>query len=743
MYEMVKDFTYFVITCELRSQTHNGNFHNYMTVDELEYYFGTPTISLIPEYDVIFLPTIYKQISQMKKRSSNKMQYKNRIPNYKYSFQAFGRMYDRQEIKPLTRRLESFFKLTEPLSEYNTNDDNNLKEIPHIIKRSDDNFPSVENLPWFELEDFDIDSQRVEITPIDNWQQQNPMILNKRKADKLTIELALFFDAAAYKIFAPYMDNNDKHIRDMLLAYMNGVQALYHHPSLGASIDLVIVRMDIMKTQPNDLPHYDGERSKLLNSFCDYQKSINPSGDADPHHWDMALYVSGLDFYAMENGRKSGITMGLATVGGVCLDKYACIIAELGTTNVFGKPYPSAGFTSVYIMAHEMGHNLGMHHDSYGNNCPKDGYIMSPSRGTNGETLWSSCSAEVVQKLGWAKCLYDTPKKPNKELDHTKFLDLPGQKYTAKKQCEFLLRDRDANILPSQDLSSICYNLQCKTPHRSGFYFAGPALEGTSCGDRKWCIGGDCVKTFKPKPVNIIPGGWSEWNITKCKSGCIEKSLGYQERRRSCTNPVPVNTEEGCDGFGYDVILCKDDKICKTSKRKSVTKYATEQCRQFAKRLPELDPNSSGLQAPHEEARPWMGCAIFCRRKTSGTFYTPRLELNDIGISPYFPDGTWCHKDGGGDYYCVQHHCLPENFQFTKTNLWNGFGEDIPIPQNAHPLDHPLPPSLLSYLSLGPDGKPLQTTLKPGDTQPPKEQDWEITDYFELPNHSINEILPD
>lgn len=48
--------------------------------------------------------------------------------------------------------------------------------------------------------------------------------------------------------------------------------------------------------------------------------------------------------------------MGLATVGGVCLLKYNCIIAELGTTNVYGKPYPSAGFTSVYILAHEMGH---------------------------------------------------------------------------------------------------------------------------------------------------------------------------------------------------------------------------------------------------------------------------------------------------------------------------------------------------------------------------------------------------
>lgn len=56
-----------------------------------------------------------------------------------------------------------------------------------------------------------------------------------------------------------------------------------------------------------------------------------------------------------------------------------------------------------------------------------------------------------------------------------------------------------------------------------------------------------------------------------------------------------------------------------------------------------------------------MGCAIFCRRKDSNSYYTPRVELNDLGVSPYFPDGTWCHTDKKGEnYFCLQHHCLPE-----------------------------------------------------------------------------------
>lgn len=59
--------------------------------------------------------------------------------------------------------------------------------------------------------------------------------------------------------------------------------------------------------------------------------------------------------------------------------------------------------------------------------------------------------------------------------------------------------------------------------------------------------------------------------------------------------------------------------------------------------------------------RIWMACAIFCQKKDSGIFYTPRIELNDLGVSPYFPDGTWCHRDNNGEnYYCRRHHCLPE-----------------------------------------------------------------------------------
>ena len=93
---------------------------------------------------------------------------------------------------------------------------------------------------------------------------------------------------------------------------------------------------------------------------------------------DESILLSGLDF--------DGSTVGLAPVSGACSnprDVGAIIQAT------FTPPYVST------IVAHEIGHTLGMQHDGTGNSCPTSGYIMQAvgcSSCGSFASQYSSCS---------------------------------------------------------------------------------------------------------------------------------------------------------------------------------------------------------------------------------------------------------------------------------------------------------------------------------------------------------------
>lgn len=202
--------------------------------------------------------------------------------------------------------------------------------------------------------------------------------------------------------------------------------------------------------------------------------------------------------------------------------------------------------------------------------------------------------------------------------------------------------------------STVCDNLHCRTPNKPGFFFAGPALQGTECGYEKWCEGGTCVNrkiitttTHKPK----VPM-WGSWKTSNCKSECIKYGKGYQVKRRFCNQP------DLCIGPSLSVGLCNDSSLCST--KKSIMDYGTQKCKEFSRKVHSIDSSGFGLQASYDNLRLWMPCVIFCKRKNTSSYYTPRLELNDLGIDPYYPDGTLCHREQNENFYCIQHHCLPE-----------------------------------------------------------------------------------
>lgn len=458
----------------------------------------------------------------------------------------------------------------------------------------------------------------------------------------INIETAVFVDKDLVKYMSSiFAESTEQELVKFVLTMVNAVQLLYHDASLGWKVNFILKRLEILHSDPAGLTRSQNIDT-FLSNFCTWQRTQNPEGDGEPLHWDHALVLTGLDLYVIsKTGKLSSQVVGLAPVAGMCTVTSSCTVNE------------GRHFESVYVVAHEIGHNLGMRHDGpqAGNTCDPGSYLMSPTLGS-GKITWSSCSRQYLHKFlqsSQAQCLLDNT---DDVLDHSGNGLLPGERFDANQQCMFRY-GVGARHSPSQPLDEICQDLHC---HRDKYTWTShPALEGTICSNNKWCRSGRCVLKGLSAlqagyiPDQVIHGGWSEWSpYSECASACLSvetgmDSAGVMVAARRCNSPRPENGGNLCEGSDKKYQTCVPDQ-CGNVKKTSVKNFADEVC----SRAKAVDSELLGEGLQRTSSDPEEACTVWCFKKQGG--YKSR------GWS--FPDGTGCRmRNRRKSSFCINGLC--------------------------------------------------------------------------------------
>ncbi|XP_031699270.1 disintegrin and metalloproteinase domain-containing protein 9 [Anarrhichthys ocellatus] len=215
--------------------------------------------------------------------------------------------------------------------------------------------------------------------PFEPGKSLTSMLRKKRNLPETSyVELVLVADHQRYT----FKKNNETAVREEIVQMANLLDGFYKQ----LNIRVVLVGLQIFKdSNPFDV---EGSPGSVLGRFVRWRKTVL----LPKIRHDMAQLLIGPP-------TSYGNVLGMAFVGTVCHAGTA------GGINLFREDNLLSVST---VVAHEMGHNLGMNHDRNGCSCNANICFMS----SVGGSAFSSCSEEDFENLilrGGGTCLKNQP----------------------------------------------------------------------------------------------------------------------------------------------------------------------------------------------------------------------------------------------------------------------------------------------------------------------------------------------
>ncbi|NXG09207.1 ADAM9 protein, partial [Sakesphorus luctuosus] len=226
--------------------------------------------------------------------------------------------------------------------------------------------------------------QAVKYTFSSNTTSSRDKLLREKRAvlpQKSYVELFVVVDNKRFLL----KNSDPAAVQKETVELINYVDGMYRP----LNIQIVLVGLEIW-TDANHISVMDGSAGDVLGRFVSWrQKDLLKRSRNDVSH----LIIGRSSFKG---------SIGMAFVGTVCSQVQGGSISTLNHDNML---------RHATVVAHELGHNLGMKHDD--RRCPAS-YIMHST--DNGSRNFSTCSADDFETLilnGGGNCLRNPPKTSN------------------------------------------------------------------------------------------------------------------------------------------------------------------------------------------------------------------------------------------------------------------------------------------------------------------------------------------